>query len=52
MCRIHPSEPGLSELKEIRAKLYGNPSTNENMKKLCAIEAQIARREACGDKSE
>ena len=42
---IHPQEPSLSELRKIRKELYSAESTNENMKKIEAIEAQIARHE-------
>lgn len=41
----HPNEPELSELKDIRRALYAAESTDENLKKIKAIELQIARRE-------
>lgn len=44
----HPNEPSLSELKEIRRELYVAPSTDENGKKLHAVECQIARRTVSG----
>ena len=40
---MHKYEPSLTELKEIRKSLYGSDSTDENMKKIQAIEAQIKR---------
>ncbi len=42
----HPNQPSLEELKRIMAELYASESTNENMKKIQAIEAQISRTEA------
>lgn len=42
---MHPCEPKLEELKEIRKALFASESTNDNMKKIKAIEAQIERRE-------
>lgn len=41
----HPNEPSLDELYKLRVELYVAPSTNENLKKVRAIEAQIKRRE-------
>lgn len=49
---MHPNEPPMKELKHIRRKLYAAPSTEENGKKIKAIEAQIARREAEGGKGD
>ena len=43
---MHTNEPSIEDLKERRATLYGSVSTDENVKKIEAIEAQIARREA------
>lgn len=40
------NEPGLEELKQIRRDLYAAKSTDDNVKKIKAIEAQILRREA------
>ena len=45
----HPNEPTLDELKAIRSKLYTAESTDENVKKIEAIEKQIARREQKGE---
>ena len=42
----HPNEPELRELKRIRKKLFKAESTDENVKKIRAIENQITRREA------
>ena len=39
----HPCEPGLEALKEIRKELYTAVSTEENVKKIKAIEIQIDR---------
>jgi hypothetical protein len=39
------SEPSLEILKQIRDQLFVSPSTDENMKRLRAIELQIARHE-------
>ena len=41
----HPNEPSLVELRKIRSELYAKESTDENMKKLQAVEQQIKRRE-------
>ena len=43
---IHPNEPKLAELKEISKELFKADSTDENLKKLKAVESQIARHEA------
>lgn len=44
--RVCPvNELGLEELKAIRRELYGAESTDENLAKVRAIEAQIGRRE-------
>jgi len=43
---MHPGEPTLEALKELQKQLFTEPSTDENMKKLRAIEFQIERREA------
>ena len=42
---MHHCEPTLDTLKTIQKQLYGAKSTDANMKKLKAVEAQIARRE-------
>ena len=42
------TEPTLDVLKQIRDRLFTDPSTDENMKKLKAIELQIARHEKKG----
>jgi len=42
---IHPNEPPLEELRRRRQVLYGAESTDENVKKIEAIEAQIKRHE-------
>lgn len=42
---IHPSEPKLEKLKEIRAELFGSESTDDNLRKIKAIEIQIKRHE-------
>ena len=42
----HPNEPGLEELKALRNELYRSESTDDNLRKIKAIEAQIQRREA------
>lgn len=45
MVKIHSCEPSLEELKKIRASLFSQESTNENVKKIKAIEKQITRHE-------
>ena len=40
---MHTCEPSLETLKKIRAELYTQPSTDENVKKIAAIESQITR---------
>jgi len=40
---MHPDEPNIEELNKIYRELVVAPSTNENMQKLHAIEAQIKR---------
>ena len=42
----HPNEPPLEELKDIERDLFKAESTDENMAKLNAVQAQIARHEA------
>lgn len=42
---IHPNEPSTEALKTLRRDLVSAESTDANMKKLCAINAQITRRE-------
>lgn len=41
----HPNEPSPEELKKIEKELMLAESTNENMKKLEAVQKQITRRE-------
>ena len=41
---MHPCEPMMDELQAIRKQLYKEASTDLNIKKIQAIEAQIARR--------
>ena len=40
---MHPCEPSLETLKEIRKELYTSKSTEENVKKIKAVELQISR---------
>jgi hypothetical protein len=40
---MHPCEPSLETLKEIRKELYTANSTEENVKKIKAVELQISR---------
>jgi len=40
---IHECEPKLEELKKIQKELFIADSTDENMKKIKAIESQIKR---------
>jgi len=40
---MHPCEPSLEVLKEIRKELYTANSTEENVKKIKAVELQISR---------
>jgi len=42
---IHTSEPKLAELKEIRSELFKSESTDDNLRKIKAIEVQIKRHE-------
>lgn len=42
----HPNEPSVKTLKEIRLALFTSESTDDNIKKIKAIDGQIARREA------
>ena len=42
----HPCEPTLKRLQKLRREILTAPSTNENMKQVTALEAQIKRREA------
>jgi len=42
---MHPCELELKELKEIERQLFAEESTDENMKKLTAVQSQIKRRE-------
>lgn len=43
---MHKCEPNLAELKTIQRELFSAASTDENMKKINAIESQIKRHEA------
>jgi len=43
---IHECEPKLEELKAIRQELFSAESTDENLKKIKAIECQIGRHKA------
>lgn len=45
MTTIHQCEPELQRLKDMQKSLFQEESTNENLKKLKAIESQIARHE-------
>ena len=40
---LHPCEPTLEELVNIRGKLYKEEGTELNLKKIRAIEVQIER---------
>ena len=42
---MHKCEPKLEELKKIQRALFSESSTDENMKKIQAIESQIKRHE-------
>jgi hypothetical protein len=42
---IHPCEPNLRELKDIQKALFKAESTDDNVRKLKAIEKQIQRHE-------
>ncbi len=42
---MHPCEPTLGELQDEWRKLISAPSTNENIKRIEALDIQIARRE-------
>jgi len=43
---IHPCEPTLEELVSIRSQVYGEDSTELNVKKCKALESQIERHKA------
>jgi vacuolar-type H+-ATPase subunit I/STV1 len=43
MTTIHPCEPALQQLKDMQKSLFKAESTDENLRKLKAIEAQIGR---------
>lgn len=47
---LHPCEPHLKQLLNIQQELFKAESTDENMKKIEAIKAQIARHIAAGEK--
>lgn len=49
---MHPNEPSIEELKIIQKELYVAESTDMNVKKLKAIELQIARVEKEAKKNE
>jgi hypothetical protein len=40
---MHPNAPTLEQLHEIRKALYTEASTDENLKKIKAVEHQIAQ---------
>lgn len=42
---MHPNEPSIEELKKIQKELFTSESTDDNVKKLKAIELQIDHRE-------
>ena len=42
---MHKNEPSMEELKRLRRELYTAESTDENVKKIEALEHQISRRE-------
>jgi hypothetical protein len=42
---MHPNEPTLEALKDLQKQLFVEESTDDNMRKLRAIESQITRRE-------
>ena len=46
---MHKCEPKLEELKTIQRELFSASSTDDNMKKIQAIESQIKRHEAARD---
>lgn len=48
---LHPSEPHLTELLKLQRKLFTQESTNENVQKLKALEAQIQRHIVAGEKA-
>ena len=45
----HPNEPSLYELKIRRKGLYAAPSTDDNLRRIKAIEVQIERKEAASE---
>jgi hypothetical protein len=47
----HPCEPTLEELINIRSTLYGQESTELNVKKIKALECQIKRHKDVRDAS-
>ena len=47
---LHECEPNLTELLKIQRELFAAESTDENMKKIEALKAQIARHIAAGEK--
>ena len=49
---MHKCEPTLEELKKIQRELFSASSTDENMKKINAIESQIKRHEAVKEEAE
>ena len=46
---IYANEPKLEELRAIRKSLYASESTDINVKKIKAVETQIARHEAVAE---
>jgi len=47
---LHPCEPKLVDLIALQRDLFVAPSTDENMKKIKALKAQIDRHVAAGEK--
>jgi len=45
---MRPNEPSVEELKKMYRELMATESTDDNMKKISALESQIKRREAEG----
>jgi len=49
--QIHHCEPKLEELLKIRNRLYGAESTEDNLKKIRALESQIERHKKVRDEA-
>ena len=45
---MHPNEPSIEELEKEYRGLIAAPSTNDNMRKLLALEKQIKRASVLG----